>query len=489
MAETALNTMKKALALNLDPLKYGTVVEIGAGQEVARWFFQAGATAGTVAKTMSAYDMKFSDDIYGPEPSGRYVSRVRLERMLAQEFDLLISRLEEHRPEETTYFAFANTVATRGYRKRAESHGWVGIRLQGTPGAAPDEILLHVRMLDDSNVDQQDALGILGVNLIYGAFFLAGEPEALLRSLTDDLAWGRIEIDFIEFRGPRLGAIDNRVMDLELVKASVAQAVLFDPQGRPVVPADALYRRDVIAMRGEFRPVLNADMAVLDSALARFAERTAAAGGGDNRREPVRLAELTMARGANVDAIDTSEFLDRVRMLSALGFHVLVSEYFRAFRVRQFLARYTKGAVAFVTDTAGFSDLIREDLYEGLSGGMLEAMGMLFTPPATVYVHPPIGSPGNGGGGGNGSAGNNGSGAPLTLDRLDIAEPLRPLVAYLRGRGLVAPLDDTDPALLAQDRAAVLEDLRAGRESWRDQVPEAAREVIEAGGLLGHKRA
>ena len=493
MTEAALNTTKKALALNLDPLKYGTVVEIGAGQEVARWFFRAGATAGTIAKTMSAYDMKFSDEIYGPEPSGRYVSRARLERMLAQEFDLLLSRLGEHRPEQSTYFAFANTVATMGYRQRAESHGWVGIRLQGAPGKEPDEILLHVRMLDDSNVEQQEALGILGVNLIYGAFFLAGEPQALLRSLTDDLKWGRIEIDFIEFRGPRLGAVDNRLMDLELVKASVAQAVLFDPQGRPVVPADALHGRDVVTMRGEFRPVLTADMAVLDGALARFAAGPAAGDPGSGNSAPIRLAELTMARpagvgtgpatgaiaGPNAGAIDTREFLDRVRMLSALGFHVLVSEYFRAFRVRQFLARYTKGAVAFVTDTQGFADLIREDYYDGLAGGMLEALGKLFTPAATVYVHPVIG-----GGAGDGRA--DGGGPAPTLDSLAVDAPLRPLVTYLRQRGQVAPLDDTDPALLATDRARVLADLREGGDRWRDAVPAAARKAIEAGGLLGH---
>lgn len=485
MPEATLNTMKKALALNLDPSKYGTVVEIGAGQEVARWFFQAGATAGTVAKTMSAYDMKFSDDIYGSEPNGRYVSRTRLERMLTQEFDLLISRLGRERAQTSTYFAFANTVATRGYQKRAESHGWVGIRLQGAPGAAPDEIILHVRMLDDENVEQQEALGILGVNLIYGAFFLTDKPEALLRGLTDDLKWGRIEIDFIEFAGPRLDAIDNRVMDLELVKASVAQAVLFDTEGQPVVPSDALYRRDVIAMRGEYRPVLHADMAILDSALTRFSS-DAALDGAERGAKPIRLAELTMARNANVDAIDTAEFLDRVRMLSALGFHVLVSEYFRAFRVRQFLARYTRGAVAFVTDTQGFADLLRGDLYEGLTGGMLAALGQLFTPPARVYVHPAIGTKAAGPGDGNGSG--NGDAAPVSLDGMAIDDAQRPLVDYLRGNGLVSALDDTDPALLAIDRAAVLDDLQQGGERWRDAVPEAAREAIEAGGLLGYRK-
>lgn len=463
MADVAPNTIEKALALNLDPLKYGTVVEIGAGQEVARWFFQAGAAAGTIAKTMSAYDMKFSDEIYGADPDGRYVSRARLERMLAQEYELLISRLGDHRAEESTYFAFADTVAAMGYRSRAECHGWLGVRLQYTPGAAPDEIILHVRMLDDTNVEQQEALGILGVNLIYGAFFLAEWPERLLQSLTDDIKWGRIEIDFVEFRGPRLGKIDNRVMALELVKASVAQAVLFDASGRPVVPADTLYRHDVMAIRGEFRPILKADMAMLDSALARFS-----ADGSSGGEETVRLAELTMARNANEGEIDTKEFLDRVRMLSALGFHVLVSEYFRFFRVRQFLARYTKGAVAIVTDTDGFADIIREDYYDGLTGGMMEALGNLFTPPATVYVHPKVEGD-----------------QIVTLDTMPVDENLQSLVAYLRERKFVVPIKAAETGRFERNAATVHDDLQHGGSAWRDAVPDAARDTIVAEKLLG----
>lgn len=467
MTEAGPNTIEKALAVNLDPLKYGTIVEIGAGQEVARWFFQAGAAAGTVAKTMSAYDMKFSDEIYGVEEDRRYVSRKRLERMLKREFDLVVSRIEESRPDESTFFAFADTVTAKGYREQSECHGWLGVRLQLQPKAPPDEIILHVRMLDDTNLEQQEALGILGVNLIYGAFFLADRPEELLRGLADNLKWGRVEIDLVELRGPTLGAIDNRLMSLELVKASLARATLFDPYGNVVIPADELYKRSVLAMRGEFRPVLNVDMDMFDHARTEFLAKPDVDDG-----KTVFLAEMTMAELANDGEIDTADFLSRVNTLSTLGFHVLISEYFRYFRVRQYLARYTKAPVAIVTDIDGFGDVMREDYYEGLDGGLLESLGQLFPADTTVYVYPKLED-----------------GRIVTLDDMEIADPVRPLLSYLRGRGQVIPLTDIDQACLGRNADEVLHDLRCGGGKWRDGVPPKACDAIVEQALFGYKTA
>lgn len=419
MADNVPGTIEKALAINLDPLKYGTMVEIGAGQEVARWFFQAGAAAGTVAKTMSAYDMKFSDEIYGTAEDKRYVSRGRLERMLEREFDLLVSRIKDHRPDESTFFTFANTVAAQGFKKREECHGWMGVRFQSAPGAEPDDIILHVRMFDDTNVEQQDALGILGVNLIHGAYFHGNAPEKLLAGLTDNLKWGRVEVDLVEFRGPTMGAVDNRLMALELVNANLTPAVLFDSEGRVAIPAEALYKRSVLGMRGEFHPVIGEGMRRFDHAKDLFAEKCAAG------KPAILMAEMTMSAIVNEDVIDTADFLERVNALTGLGFHVLISEFFRYFRVRQYLARHSDEPVAFVMGVDGFSRIMNEKFYEGLEGGILEGLGRLFPPGTTAYVYP-----------------ERVDDVAITLDDMPVADHLRPLIGYLRERGQVVAVDD-----------------------------------------------
>lgn len=418
MPEDASTTIEKALAFNLDPLKYGTIVEIGAGQEVARWFFQAGGAAGTIAKTMSAYDMNYSDDVYGTAPDGRYVSRARLERMLEQEFSDTTSRIEQHRPEGTRFFVFANTVAAQGFKKREECHGWLGIRLQNAPKSPPDDIVLHVRMLDETNLDQQEALGILGVNLIYGAFHYANRPEVLLRSLMDNIRWGRLEIDLVEFNGPGYAHIDNRLMALELVKASLCRAVLFDPDGRVVIPADAFYRHSVLVMRGKFHTVEQTDVDVFERATSRFLAQPA-----NRASDVIRLAELTMAELANEREIDTNDFLARVNRLAGAGYHVLISEFFRHFRVRQYLARHTNEPVVLVIDTGELAEILCEDFYSGIPGGILEGLGLLFPKPTVAYVYPD--------GGGQG---------PVALDDLPTAGAISPLLTYLRRCGQVVAI-------------------------------------------------
>ncbi len=424
MSDDSSRTTEKALKINLDPTIYGTIVEIGAGQEVARNFFQAGAAAGTVAKTMSAYDMKFSDEIYGTAPGGRYVSRARLERMLEVEYDLVISRIQDQRPADTRFFAFADTVAAQGFKKRSECHGWVGVRLQLKPKGPPDNIVVHVRMLDDTNLEQQEALGIIGVNLIYGAFHHAETPEKLLVGLMDNLRRGRVEIDLVEFSGPNLGTIDNRLMALELVKASLTRAVLFDPDGKVVIPADVLYKRRVLAMRGPFLTVEQNDIDRFAHAKARFNERTAA-----SSAEILSLAELTMAQVDSNQRVDTNDFLERVNRFSDSGLYVLISEFFRYFRLRQYLVRHSREPAAFVTDLEGLGDMFCESYYDNIPGGVLEGLGQLFTTDTVAYIYPqgmPVGSVG--------------------LDDLPVEDNLRPLLAYLHGLGQIEIVND-DPSL------------------------------------------
>lgn len=420
MTEDASRSIEKALAINLDPLKYGTIVEIGAGQEVSRWFFQAGAAAGTVAKSMSAYDMKFSDEIYGVAADNRYVSRARLERMLEREFDLIVARISEERPDDTRFFAFANTVAAQGFNKRAECHGWLGIRLQLTPKAPPDEIIMHVRMLDDTNLDQQEALGILGVNLIYGAYHHTGNPEKLVKSLMDNLRWGRIEIDLIEMRGPTLGPIDDRLMALEVVKANLTRGVLFDPAGKVVIPTDAFYRKSVLAMRGKFQSVGQGEIDLFSHARSIFQKATDCA-----TSDVLSLTELTMAQLANDQTIDTGDFLDRTKRLSEAGFHVLISGFFRHFRVTQYLTGNTRKPVVLVINAEELSEIFIEDYYEGLSGGILEGLSQVFSKSTVVYVYPDSAHP-----------------SLTSLDDLPVDPALQPLLTYLQDRNQIVLVDD-----------------------------------------------
>src|SRR2546428_347624 len=260
-AEMDVGTDKKAFQINLDAKKYGTFAEIGAGQEVARRFFHVGGAAGTVAKTMSAYDMTFSDAIYGP--ADRYVSRIRLQTMLDHEYKLLIERLDKKLGSVRTFFVFADTVAARSFKQHNESHGWLGVRFQQEPRGEPSQIIIHVRMLDQSNVDQQEALGIIGVNLLYGAFYHA-QPEKLISSLHENLAPGRLQVDMIKFSGPAFAGVDNRLMSLQLVSQGLTNAVMFRADGETVQPAEVFYKKAILVERGRFRSVTYATNDMLD---------------------------------------------------------------------------------------------------------------------------------------------------------------------------------------------------------------------------------
>ena len=242
--EDKLNAGQKALKINLDATKYGTFAEIGAGQETARWFFRVGGASGTVAKTISAYDMSVSDAIYGP--AERYVSRQRLISMLDHEWDLLLERLDKTRGDRNTFFVFANTVATRSFKTKAEGHGWLGVRFQTRPHEAPSQIIIHVRLLDEDNIREQESLGIIGVNLIYGAFYLHSGPAKLIGGLMDDLGPQRIEVDMIKFSGPRFAGLDNRLMALQLVQQWLTESAMFTADGETVIPGEVLYKKPVL---------------------------------------------------------------------------------------------------------------------------------------------------------------------------------------------------------------------------------------------------
>lgn len=379
-SEGALATSEKAARVNRDESKYGTIAEIGAGQEVARWFFRVGGAAGTVAKTMSAYDMVVSDTIYGE--CGRYVSHERLSDMLDHEYELLVHRLDEPRGAETTFFAFANTVAARSYSRRNDSHGWMGIRFQTEPRTEPNEIVLHVRMWDEENAAQQEALGTIGVNLIHGAFFHADEPVALLQALLDGLGPGRVEVDMARFTGPAFEEVDHRIVSLHLVEHGLSRAAMFAPHEGILQPAEALYKKAVLVERGTFRPLRPVHLALHEHALHHFRQHL------DIDHPIESLKEMSLHRLAQDGEVDYSDFLDRADAVAEAGSKVLVTRYLEHYRVAEYLAQLASHPIAFVAGAPSLRKLFDEQYYTDLSGGRLEAFGRLFECAAKLYVFP-----------------------------------------------------------------------------------------------------
>ena len=375
-------TYDKALELNLDPLVYGTFAEIGAGQETANCFFRASGTAGLVAKTISAYDMTMSDAIYGQ--ADRYVSAPRLASMLDHEYDILLDRLSPKRGKETTFFSFCNTVRARGWKDDGECHGWLGIRFQMKPGDPPSDIILHVRLLDTRTIDQMEALGTIGVNLIHSAFRHRGHLKKFVESLLDNLVVGRVEVDLLKFTGHGYSFFDNRLCALQLVESGLTDATMFLPSGEVVQPAEALYRHPVLLLRGSFDPVMNVHLQMLDHARSGFVKSL----DENDRIAAIELCEISihnLLRGSGVDPVD---FLDRADALQALGKTVLLSRLPEFHRIAAFLYRYTRKPVGIILSIGLLNELFKPKWSENLAGGLLESFGRLFKEGVSLHVFP-----------------------------------------------------------------------------------------------------
>lgn len=376
-----LTTNRKALTINLDSLRYGTFAEIGAGQETCRNFFQAGGAAGTIAKTISAYDMTFSDSIYGKV--GRYVSRERLSKMLKHEYELLEQRLGEESGGERTFFAYANTMKAKSYRGGDDTHGWMGFRFQFEPKAVPNEIILHTRMWDPENVQQQHAVGILGTNLIYGAFYLNHDPKKLIDSLVDNVGNDRIEIDLIHFSGPVFESVDNRIASLQLVHQGLTNAVLFSPKGEVMQPSEVLYKKAILVERGSFRPVTRVNIDMLKCSGAQFIQEPLV-----QDKDIIILAEITMNNLLASGKLDYVDFLARIDTIGATGNYVLISNYFEFYRLTSYFRRYTKEMIGVTMGINNLLEVFNNKYYSNLEGGILENFGRLFRNAVKLYIYP-----------------------------------------------------------------------------------------------------
>ncbi len=460
------STERKALAINLDPRRYGSFAEIGAGQEVVRWFFRVGGAAGTIAKSMSAYDMKVSDAIYGQ--CDRYVSRRRLEDMLRIEHSLNIERLREHRGDTTAFFAFADTVSARNFQGTNECHGWMGIRFHAHPRDEDSQIILHVRMLDDDNAAQQEALGIVGVNLLWGAFFLHHEPEKLIESLLDNLSTRRIEIDMIEFSGIAFRHVDNRVMSLRLVQLGLSSAAMFSASGAVLQPSEVLYKRPILVERGSFRPPTHVNLDMLRAAHAKFSLEP-----GVDPSQIVTLAEITMCNLLSNGDIDLRDFIARADALAACGMTVLISDYFEYYRLAAYLARYSKKKIGITMGAGSLLQLFDEKYYSELDGGILESFGRLFKNDLKLYIYPLL---------------DQNTGALQTVQNMEVAPELRKLYEHLVERGCIQQLEAFDPKHLNTFSREVLRLIQSGDMSWVKQVPWEVAELIQQRGLFGFKK-
>src|SRR5258705_4972081 len=467
MTTESVDTHNKALRVNLDPRWYGTFAEIGGGQGVVRWFFRVGGAAGTIAKSISAYDMKVSDAIYGH--AERYVSRGRLQAMLDHEFELDVERLARDRGDNSSFCAFADTVVARSYRGGHEFHGWMGIKFQSRAHDQPRQIVMHVQMLDAEASLQQEALGIVGVNLCYGAFFLSHVPEELIESLLDKLTTGRVEIDLLELSGIEFRNVDNRIMALKLVQLALSDAAMFDANREVLQQSDVLHNKAVLVERGSFRSPTHVNLDMLDCALAKFKEDPGCA---DKAILP--LMELTMrnllAGGTDVDRRD---FLARAELLAACGMTVLISDYFEYYRLAAYLALRTKERIGVVLGLPSVSELFDEKYYAALPGGTLENFGRLFKNDLKVYVYP---------------LRRHDRDELETIHTLKVKPDLQPLYDYLVGRGSFVQLDNFNPKYLPIFSRDVLKRIASGDESWDEMVPPQVAEIIRQRGFFDYKK-
>ena len=458
-----LSTHQKALSVNLDGVRYGTFAEIGAGQEVARWFFKVGGAAGTISKSISAYDMTVSDAIYGR--CQRYVSRERLERMLDYEHRLNVERLGASRGDTTAFFTFSNTVSALNFKGTNECHGWMGVRYQAFPGDADNQIILHVRMLDKENSLQQEALGIVGVNLLYAAFFLHHTPNLMLESLLDNLSIERIEVDMVDFSGIEFRRVDNRVMSLKLVQLGLSGAAMFGPKGEVLQPSEVLRKKPILVERGSFRPVTKVNIDMIESAHKQFALEPEVKDG-----EIVELMEITMRNLLSAGDIDLRDFLARADLLATAGRIVLISDYFEYYRLAAYLGRYTSEPIAVTMGVSSLKDLFTEQYYSGLEGGILEAFGRLFTKNLRIYVYPLLDQK---------------TQELVTSENIPMPDELKNLYRHLVDRGRIRQLDNFDRSVLHIFSRDVLRRIKEQDASWEEMVPREIAETIKARRFFG----
>jgi hypothetical protein len=455
----------KALRINLNENIYGTFAEIGAGQETVRHFFRSGGSSGTIAKAMSAYDKDFSDAIYGDEEDGRYVTESRLKKMLSHESKLIEERLKRDKHPNKLFFSYANTVATIDFAKQYKGHGWVGIRYQVDPHEDYNEIILHFRFKETDARLQQETLGVLGVNLIHGAFYKYHEPKKLLRYLYDHLEKDQLEIDTINFSGPRFENVDNRLMSLQLVKNGMTNAVMFSPEGKNILPAAVLYKKNILALRGSFRPVTNVNMDMYEKSLEMFIKENKV-----DEANTFVVFEITLSNLRSEGEIDERDFMDRAELLCSLGQTVMISNFQEYYKVVEYFSEYSKARMGLAMGVNNLVDIFDEKYYRHLSGGILEAFGKLFYRDLKVFLYPM-----------------EENGEIITSQNLKVHPRMKELYKFFAYNGKVVDITDYDRENLKIFSREVLKMIGSGTPGWEKMLPKGVAEMIKEHHLFGYE--
>jgi hypothetical protein len=466
---SAPTTKSKALRINLNRDIYGTFAEIGAGQETARNFFRSGAASGTIAKAMSAYDKDFSDAIYGVEEDNRYVTQVRLNRMLGHEINLMEDRLSRSKHPDKLFFSYANTVTTIDFAKKFKGHGWVGIRFQLDPLEDYNEIIVHIRFKEIDARLQQETLGSLGVNLIYGAFYLNDNPKELVKSLYDNLSSDLLEIDMINFSGPRFMYVDNRLMSLQLLKNGMTNAVMFGPDGNNLLPAQVLYKKNILALRGSFRPVTKVNMDMYEKSKKLFLK--------ENKVEESKtqvIFEITLSNLSAEGKINERDFLDRAELLCSLGQNVMITNFQQYFKLVEYLSEFTKERMGLAMGVNNLIQIFDEKYYRHLSGGVLEAFGKLFYRDLKLYIYPYH---------------NQASNEYINIENLKVHPRMKELYKFFKNNGRLININDFDPEILDIFSRTVLKMIVKGDKGWEEMLPEGIPEIIKQKRLFGYSKA
>lgn len=456
----------KTLRINLNKNIYGTFSEIGAGQETVRNFFRSGGSSGTIAKAMSAYDKDFSDAIYGEEEDKRYVTEPRLTKMLKHEMRLMEERLSRDKHPDKLFFSYANTVATIDFAKQFKGHGWVGIRFQMDPLEDYNEIVLHLRFKETDATLQQETLGKLGVNLIYGAFYMNDSPKDLLVSLYDNIHKDQLEIDMINFSGPRFMYVDNRLMSLQLVKNDMTNAVMFNSAGVNLLPAQVLYKKNILALRGSFRPVTKVNMDMFENAKKLFFSDPKV----DEKNTKI-VFEITLTNLRAEGKINERDFLDRAELLCSLGQNVMISNFQEYYKLVEYFSEFTKNRMALAMGVESLVNIFDQQYYHNLSGGILEAIGKMFFKDLKIYMYP---------------LKVNDSDEILNSENLKVHPRMRDLYHFFKHNGKVIDITDYDSSILTVYSRTILEMISKSQPGWEEMLPGGISELIKRRKLFGY---